>query len=338
MLPDAYTDNTNWTKDDEGKSKLILNPRLLRPSFFNDLSLQIKRSMVVGDLKILFRGKDNFEEAHDERSAKQIMLSNFSRTGNLTDLVEVPSTDIQVPVGYRTKIMGYGGVCNLLSKFRFDYDDISKYALRLLMNTDLTKEQVLGVVETFKAFKESKPMGSAPRWKNCSSLLGHDDWTSASITRQIWTADKRFQDIPMKHFNPCKLNKELKNKRGWESFKNEEDNYGNWRGTRPNFFHKRNNDPKVKKNASSEEVCEWFFHQLYLIVNNNCPYQKSWRNRQSPDYDGLDRATRDCIASGWDRVKSKSKIDIQDEFRIFAMPEYKIKQRTYESIVNSITW
>ena len=31
-------------------------------------------------------------------------------------------------------------------------------------------------------------------------------------------------------------------------------------------------------------------------------------------------------------------IDIEDEFRIFAMPEYKIKPRTYESIVNSIAW
>ncbi len=353
MLPDAYADNTNWTKDDEGKSKLILNPRLLQPSFFNDLSLQIKRSMVVGDLKILFRGKDNFEEAHDERSAKKIMLNKFQMSGNLTDLVEVPNTDIQVPAGHRHNIMGYGNsVANhLSSNYAFDYDDISKYALRLLMNTDLTKEQVIGIIETFKTFKESIPMGSAPKWKNRSSYLGYEGYTSSSITQQIWNASNESErglsgrwhstsnrPSPMSHFTSYKINKELKNTSGWYSFTNDEDKFGNPRGTRPKFFHKRNNDPKVKKNASSEEVCEWFFHQFYLIPHNNSQYQCSWKPRKSPDYNDLDRATGLSIKDGWDRVKSKSKIDIEDEFRIFAMPEYKIKPRTYESVVNSIAW
>ena len=331
MLPDAYADNTNWTKDDKGKSKLILNPRLLQPSYFNDISLQIKRSMVVGDLKILFRGRDNFEDAYDERSAKQIMLSKFSRTGNLTDLVEVPHTDIQVPVGYRTNIMGQGSrAINFLSKYRFGYDDISKYALKLLMNTDLTKEQVLGVVETFKTFKQSTPMGSAPKWKTHTSILG-DGYEHTSITKMIWNSPNQ----PMKYFaRNIYPNKHTRYTRGWQTFKDE------GLGLRPEFFFKRRDSPKVKKNASSEEVCEWFFHQFYLIVWNNrdCPYQYRWNSRESPLYEDLDRATRLCIASGWDKVKSKSKIDIEDEFRIFAMPEYKIKPRTYESIVNSIAW
>ena len=150
MLPDAYTENTNWTKDEDGKSKLLLKPQLLQPSCFNDLSLQIKRSMIVGDLKVLFNGKTNFKGGTNEGDIKRIKLKKFANSGLLTDLVSfesptAPQRDFQLP----KQRIGIHQHNERLSEYSFrsasdwDKSDFGNYVMRILFETDLTREDIL---------------------------------------------------------------------------------------------------------------------------------------------------------------------------------------------------
>lgn len=334
MLPDAYLENSNWTKDDEGKSKLIVKPQLLRPSFFNDLSLQIKRSMIVDDLKILFKGKDKFQNNISERELKEAYISDFKRSGKLRDLAPTwLAPDYQLPKINDINRHPRLHITFYPSMFLTDYDDFedhqfAEYVFQILMKTDYNKEQILEVLETFRKFHDWNPYGEPPEWKKI--VIGNHSygWNTA-ICELIWVRGKS----GMKCYGTrCRTNLTNVREKGWASFKKDE--------TRPEFFYKRRDKPKVKKGSDYHEVSEWFFKQFYLIESNLHPFQYRYnaRHESSPNYHELDASVRNAIRMGWDRVKNKSKIDIEDEMRIFAMPEYKIKPRSYESVVNSIAW
>lgn len=338
MLPDAYAENTNWTKDEDGKSKLLLKPQLLQPSCFNDLSLQIKRSMIVDDLNVLFKGRDAFKDGCNEGDIKRTHLNKFANSGRLTDLSCNFSSnlcDFQLPkqrIGihqHNERISEY----SFRSSSNWDNTDFGNYVMRILFETDLTREDILKVIEAFKIFHDWKPTGNQPKWKQKTCPIdynGHRRSRHTSLIELVWIRGKS----PVECMTPSATNKNINYKRGWESFKDDD--------TRPEFFYKRIGNPKVKKNASVAVVSEWFFQQFYLIHNNRTPHYNYITNHGTytrlHKYGEFDVKTRTAIREGWGHVKNKSNIDIEDEFRIFALPEYKIKPRTYDSVVNSIAW
>jgi len=315
MLPDAYAENSNWTKDDEGKSKLIIKPILLRPSFFNDLSLQIKRSMIVDDLKILFKGERCFKKNHpQEREIKEAYLRDFKRTGKLKTLM-ANAPDYQLP-----KVECCFYTTYLQSNYDFEEGNFAEYVFEILMKTDYGKKEILEVLNTFKQFHDWSPNQQPPEWKKDVVNSG---WSTA-ICQLIWIRGKSGMKC---YGSRCSTNSNNVKSKGWTNFYGDE--------TRPKFFYKRVVTPKVKKGSNYKEIAEWFFQQFYLIQANRNPYQSV---SGAPSYWEMDASVRNAIQMGWDSVKNQSKIDIEDEFRIFAMPEYKIKPRSYESVVNSIAW
>lgn len=346
MLPDAYTENTNWTKDEDGKSKLLLKPQLLQPSCFNDLSLQIKRSMIVDDLKVLFKGKTNFKGGTNEGDIKRIKLKKFANSGLLTDLVSfesptAPQRDFQLP----KQRIGIHQHNERLSEYSFrsasdwDKSDFGNYVMRILFETDLTREDILKVIEAFRIFHDWKPTGKHPNWKQKTCPIdhnGHRRWSSTSLIELVWIRGKS----PLECMDRSATNKNINYKRGWDTF-NQDSETGTM-NTRPEFFYRRVGHPKLKKNANFNLVSEWFFQQFYLIKSNRTPYYNYIDNHGTHSrlhkYGEFDVRTRTAIREGWEHVKNKSNIDIEDEFRIFALPEYKIKPRTYDSVVNSIAW
>ena len=336
MLPDAYAENTNWAKDKDGKSKLLLKPQLLQPSCFNDLSLQIKRSMIVDDLKVLFKGRDAFKGGCNEGDIKRKRLKKFANSGLLTDLSpnfsSTPAGDFQLPK-QRVGIHQHGerlSEYSFRSTSRWDKSEFGNYVIRMLFETDLTREDILGVLSAFRIFQEWKPTGNQPKWKQKTSIKNQRGYPSTSLTELVWIRGKS----PVECMDACGVNENINHTRGWHTFQDDD--------SRPDFFHKRVGHPKVKKNASVAVVSEWFFQQFYLIKSNRTPYYNYGRNHNTHtrlhDYGQLDVKTRTAIREGWGHVKGKSSIGIEDEFRIFALPEYKIKPRTYDSVVNSIAW
>ena len=287
--------------------------------------------MIVDDLKILFKGKDKFQNNISERELKDAYLRDFKRSGKLRDLApnwlapdyRLPKIDqLNHETGTGIHIRMYPSM--FATEYQLDDHQFAEYVFQILMKTDYSKEQILEVLETFRKFHDWNPY-NAPKWKKDVRNCG---WSTA-ICELIWIRGKSGNHC---YASRCRTNSINVKEKGWTTFRPDE--------TRPEFFYKRRDKPKVKKGSDYHEVSEWFFKQFYLIEKNDHPFQYRYnqRHESSPNYHELDASVRNAIRMGWDRVKNKSKIDIEDEMRIFAMPEYKIKPRSYESVVNSIAW
>ena len=102
------------------------------------------------------------------------------------------------------------------------------------------------MLDTFKQFHDWLPHGEPPKWKKDVRNCG---WSTA-ICELIWIRGKSGMKC---YGSRCRTNSVKVKKQGWDTFRRDH--------TRPEFFYKRRDKPKVKKGSDYQEVSEWFFKQ-----------------------------------------------------------------------------
>ena len=340
LLPDAYLTNTAWFKDKEGKSQIRLNPTLLQPSFHNDLSLQIKRSMIVQDLNTIFSG---VKDVHDDLELKSQRLDRFKKTGDLRELGhpqkfltdENGVDEVYIPNDTHPDLSTQTfSRYNFLPR-NFKRSDFYKLIGHLVIVYEWDRDLANQFIDILTEFAMSRISTPFPEFLKLTGKLRRDSILIKYIR------DKKYDPklIPMDNFRKHSINRK-------------NPNFANDHTTeRPDFFCARLNKLKPKKGTDDILVAEWVINKMYFPKNrdDNQTYIEiglfqNWGDhlpRYSHPYNGFtDKFAGITLrefqtASAF--VLSRDDLPIQDRLRMID-PNYKIKERSYDSVVNSIAW
>ena len=340
VLPDAYLTNTAWFKDKEGKSQIRLNPTLLQPSFHNDLSLQIKRSMIVQDLNTIFSGVKDF---HDDLELKSQRMNRFRRTGDLRELGH-PQKFLQDENGV-DEVFIPNEMCpdnatelNTFSRYNFlpknfKRSDFYKLLGYLVIVYEWDRDLANQLLDIFREFAKSRISTPFPEFlKDTSTSFSYR--SDSILTKYI--RDKKYDKklMPMDCLCAHNINRALANKQ-----------------ERPDFFCARLTKLKPKKGTDPILVAQWVIDKMYFPKNrdqNQTYYEiglfQNWgdhRPRYSDPYSGFTDKFAGITLHQFQEasafVLSRDDLPIQDRLRMID-PIYKIKERSYDSVVNSIAW
>ncbi len=334
LLPDAYLTNTAWFKDKEGKSQIRLNPTLLQPSFHNDLSLQIKRSMIVQDLNTIFNGVKDF---HDDLELKSQRLGRFKKTGDLRELGH-PQKFLQDENGvdevFIPNDIGTDLITHTFSRYNFlprnfNRSDFYKLIGHLVIVYEWDRELANQFIDILTEFAMSRISTPFPEFlKETKQRYSYD----SILTKYL--RDKKYdkETMPINCLCAHDINKNTKNER-------------------PDFFCARLTKLKPKKGTDPILVAQWVIDKMYFPKNKdyNAGYVqtglfKDWGDRlprYSDPYNGFDEHFAGITLREFQKasafVLSRDDLPIQDRLRMIES-NYKIKERSYDSVVNSIAW
>tara|TARA_R110002012_G_scaffold41489_1_gene113443 strand:- start:259 stop:1293 length:1035 start_codon:yes stop_codon:yes gene_type:complete len=338
LLPDAYLTNTAWFKDKEGKSQIRLNPTLLQPSFHNDLSLQIKRSMIVQDLNTIFSGVKDF---HDDLELKSQRLGRFKKTGDLRELGhpqkflqdENGVDEVYIPNDTHPDLSTQTfSRYNFLPK-NFNRSDFYKLIGHLVIVYEWDRELANQFIDILTEFAMSRISTPFPEFKKTANI-GCDTIIAKYLRNKKY--DKKH--TPMDSHARYDVNRT--NHR-----------CANFHDQRPDFFCARLNKLKPKKGTDPILVAEWVIDKMYFPKNrdlnqmyNHIGLFKDWGDhlpRYSDPYNGFNEHFAGITLREFQTasafVLSRDDLPIQDRLRMIES-NYKIKERSYDSIVNSIAW